>query len=60
MDDAIWDNTNPYNVSPDDMNGTGAFANIHETKESITPTTTMGITGQGLCLYLSKRVEKER
>ena len=28
MDDAIWDNTNPCNVSLDDINGIEALTNI--------------------------------
>ena len=41
MDDAIWDNTNPCDVSLDNMNCTEALANIHGTIESITTTTTL-------------------
>ena len=39
MDDAIWNNTNPYNVSLDDMSGTEDLVNINGTKESIATTT---------------------
>ena len=41
MDDVIWDNTNPYNVSLDNMSGTEALVNIDRTKESIANTTTI-------------------
>ena len=40
IDDAIWNNENPCNVSIDNTNGTEALANIHMTKESIATTTT--------------------
>ena len=32
MNDAIWDNTNPYDVSLDNMNSTEALTKIHVTK----------------------------
>ena len=35
MDDTIWDNTNPCDVSLDNMSGTEDLANIDGTKESI-------------------------
>ena len=38
--DANWDNTNPWNVSLDDANGTETLANVDVTKESIVTTTT--------------------
>ena len=41
MDNAIWDNLNSCKASLDNMNGTGALANIHGTKESIATTTTL-------------------
>ena len=41
MDDAVWDNTNPWDISLEDINSTEALANIHGTKESITTTTTL-------------------
>ena len=39
MDDAIWDNTNPCDVSLDNMSGTEDLVNIDGTKESIATTT---------------------
>ena len=39
LDDAIWDNTNPCDVSLDDMSGTEDLVNIDGTKESIATTT---------------------
>ena len=41
MDDAVWDNTNPWDISLEDINGTEALVNIHGIKESITSTTTL-------------------
>ena len=41
MDNAIWDNTNPCDVSLEDMGGTEDLANIYVTKESIATTTTL-------------------
>ena len=35
MDDAIWDNTNPCNVSLDDMSGTEVLVNIDGTKNQL-------------------------
>ena len=40
MDDAIWDNKNPCDVSLDNMSGTEDLVNIDETKESTATTTT--------------------
>ena len=39
-DDAIWDNTNPYDLFLEDINGTETAARIDFTKESIVTTTT--------------------
>ena len=41
MDDDIWDNTNPCNVSLDNMSNTEDLVNIDRTKESIATTTTL-------------------
>ena len=38
-DNAIWDNTNPYNISLNNPNGTENVANIDVTKEPIFTTT---------------------
>ena len=40
IDDAIWDNTNPCNLSLDNTNDTAALANIDVSKELIVTTTT--------------------
>ena len=41
MDDDIWNNTNPCDVSLEDMSGIENLVNIDGTKESITTTTTL-------------------
>ena len=41
MNDAIWDNTNPCDVTYDDMSGTEDLVNIDGTKESTVTTTTL-------------------
>ena len=44
INDAIWDNTNPCDVSLNNTNGTETLANTNVTKESITTTTTSMFT----------------
>ena len=41
MNDVIWDNTKPCNVSLDNMSGTEDLVNINGIKESISTTTTL-------------------
>ena len=41
MDDAIWDNINPCDVSLDNMSGTEDFINVDGTKESNATATTL-------------------
>ena len=41
MVDVVWDNTNPCDVSLDNISGTEDLVNIDGTKESITTTTTL-------------------
>ena len=41
MDDSIWDNTKPYNVSLDNMSGIEDLVNIDGTTELIATTTTL-------------------
>ena len=51
IDDAIWDNTNPCDVSRDNVNGTEVLANIDVTEESITTKTTSISTIYNKVLY---------
>ena len=42
--DGIWDNTNSWNVTLDNTNGTEVLANVDVTKESIITTTASMVT----------------